>query len=317
MNPGTDAVDVLLVRTLCPTMRPKLAASFRVHDLERAADRNALLAGCAKSIRIVVTTGTTGCDKALIDALPALELIAVASAGYEGVDVAAARARGIALSHAPDATTSAVADLAFGLMIAVARRLADGDRFIRAGRWRDGVLAYGVRVAGKRLGILGLGRVGRAVARRAEAFGMLIHYAAPRPKADVAYRHWTDLVAMAREVDFLVVSCPGGPETRGLIGRTAIEALGPDGILVNVARGSVVDEPTLIEALAAGRLGGAGLDVYADEPRVPEALRALENVVLTPHMASATAPTRAAMTDAALANVRAHLAGRPLPDPIP
>jgi lactate dehydrogenase-like 2-hydroxyacid dehydrogenase len=206
--------------------------------------------------------------------------------------------------------TEDVADLALGLMLATSRRICVADRFVRAGGWLHEHLPLAAKVSGKRLGILGLGQVGHAVARRAEGFGMQIAYYDRHPVAGAAYRFQPDLEQLAQESDFLVVAASGGPATRGLVSRAVLDALGPTGVLINVARGSVVDEPALVAALAEGRLGGAGLDVFAHEPDVPKALWDMDNVVLQPHQASATVETRRAMADLVLANLAAHFAGK-------
>ncbi len=308
--------DVLFISTVDPTMLPKLEAEFAVHKLPASGAKD-FPAGVAERIRVVVTTGGAGADAALIGALPGLELIAVGTAGYEGIDLDAAAERGIAVTHTPDVTANDVADLAFGLLLAVARRITESERFIRTGKWLAGGMDFGSRVSGKRLGIVGLGAIGRTVAERARGFNIDVAYHGPRRKPDVSHAYHADLVDLARAVDFLVVSCPGGPQTDGLIERKVMEALGAEGILVNVSRGSVVDEAALVGALSDGALGGAGLDVFAHEPRVPKELMAMENVVLAPHMGSATPETRAAMTDLAIANIRAHLADEPLLTPVP
>jgi lactate dehydrogenase-like 2-hydroxyacid dehydrogenase len=210
-----------------------------------------------------------------------------------------------------------VADLAMGLVLAVGRQIALADQFVRAGRWPQGPLALGRKVSGARMGIVGMGRIGQAIARRAQAFGMSIAYTTRTVKADLPYRHVADATALARESDFLVVITPGGAATRHLINAQVLQALGPSGFLINVARGSVVDEQALIEALQNGTIAGAGLDVFADEPRVPEALWTMPQVVLTPHMASATTQTRQAMADLAFANIRAGIEGQSLLTPVP
>jgi lactate dehydrogenase-like 2-hydroxyacid dehydrogenase len=210
--------------------------------------------------------------------------------------------------------TDDVADMALGLMLTVLRRLCVGDRFVRDGRWaRKDIMPLATRLTGKRLGILGLGRIGRAIARRAAAFETVIAYTGRRAHDDAPYRFEPSLVALARDSDVLVVSVAGGAGTRGLVSREVLEALGPEGVLINVARGAVIDEPALVEALCQGRLGGAGLDVFANEPHVPEALLGLEQVVLQPHRGSATHETREAMGRLVLDNLAAHFAGRPLP----
>ncbi len=237
--------------------------------------------------------------------------------GYDGIDTAAARARGIAVTHTPDVLTDDVADLAIGLMLATARKIPASDRFVRAGKWQSGKFELGTKVSGRRLGIVGFGRIGRAIAHRAEAFGMSIAYTKRTRDTEAPYPYRASPVELARAVDVLIAILPGGESTRGIISAPVLEALGPDGLFVNVARGSVVDEPALVAALASGKLGAAGLDVFVDEPNVPPALLGMENVVLTPHIGSATLQTRQAMADLAFANLQAHFAGEKLPTPIP
>jgi lactate dehydrogenase-like 2-hydroxyacid dehydrogenase len=216
----------------------------------------------------------------------------------------------------PDVLMDDVADLAIGLLIATLRGICVGDRFVRAGSWPAGGLPLARKVSGKRLGILGLGRIGRAIARRAEAFGMTIGYTDLRAFDDVGYHFFPTPQALAADSDILVVAAAGGAGSRGTVGAPVMDALGPEGTLINIARGSVVDEPALVAALAEGRLGAAGLDVFADEPRVPEALWRMDNVVLQPHRASATVETRLAMGELVVANLAAHFAGQILPTPV-
>jgi len=237
--------------------------------------------------------------------------------GYDGVDVAAARERGIAVTHTPNVLNDEVADLAMALVLAVSRRLVEADRYVRTGAWAKGPMPLARKVSGARMGIVGLGRIGNAIARRAEAFGMSIAYTARAEKADAPYPYFATAEALAREVDFLVVITPGGAATRKLIDAKVLAALGKKGYLVNVARGSVVDEPALVEALRAGTIAGAGLDVFENEPNVPAELLALDNVVLTPHVGSATWQTRQAMADLSFGNLQAHFAGKPLLSPVP
>jgi lactate dehydrogenase-like 2-hydroxyacid dehydrogenase len=238
--------------------------------------------------------------------------------GYDRVDVAAAKERGVPVTHTPDVLNEEVADLAIGLMLSIARRIPHADRYVREDRWaRQGPMPLARKVSGARLGIVGLGRIGKVVAQRAAAFGMRIAYTGRTQQPGVAFEYFASAKELAANVDFLVVITPGGAATRHLIDREVLEALGPRGYLINVARGSVVDEQALIAALRGGVIAGAGLDVFADEPQVPAELRALDNVVLTPHMASATHETRQAMADLALANLQAHFAGRPLLSPVP
>ena len=210
-----------------------------------------------------------------------------------------------------------MADLGLALLLATARGLCVGDRFVRAGSWSGSkALPLGTKVSGKRLGIFGMGRIGREIAARAQGFNLSIAYTDLQRMQDLPYDFFESAEAMAANVDFFIVSAAGGPQSRGAIGRDVLNALGPEGILVNIARGSVVDEPALVSALVEGRLGGAGLDVFADEPNVPAALVALDNVVLQPHRASATFDTRIAMGDLVLANLAAHFAGRELKTPV-
>jgi hydroxypyruvate reductase len=308
--------EVLELIDVHPGTTARLDQDYALHRLW-AGDRDRLIAEVAPRVRAAVTNGIVGMKGDLIAALPALEIIGVFGVGVDAVDLAVARARGVRVTNTPDVLTEGVAELALALLLAVARRIPFNDRFVRARRWpKEGDPALASSLAGRRLGIVGLGRIGRRVAALAEAFGMEIRYGGPRRKDDVAWRYYDDLVALAREVDCLVLTCKGGSETAGLIGREVIEALGPEGWLINVARGSVVDEPALVEALVSGRLGAAGLDVFAYEPRVPEALLGLDNVVLQPHQGSASEETRGAMGRLVLDNLEAHFAGRPLLTPV-
>jgi len=302
--------DVLLIEPMMPEVEAQLDAAYCVHRLFAARDRTALIAAIGSSVRAIVTGGGHGASNDIVDALPRLEIIAINGIGTDAVDLERARARSVRVTTTPDVLTEDVADMALGLMLATSRRLCVGDRFVRAGGWPHGHLPLAAKVSGKRLGILGLGQVGRAVARRAEGFGMDIAYCDRDPVAGAVYRFQPDLEQLAQGSDFLVIAASGGPATRGLVSRPVLDALGPAGILINVARGSVVDEPALIAALSEGRLGGAGLDVFAHEPDVPKALCDMDNVVLQPHRASATVETRRAMADLVLANLAAHFAGR-------
>jgi lactate dehydrogenase-like 2-hydroxyacid dehydrogenase len=269
-------------------------------------------------VRAIAAGGDSKVPAALIERLPALEIISVMGVGYDGVDSAAAKARGIPVTHTPDVLNDDVADLAIGLMLCAARQLPQADRWVRDGSWAaKGNLPLQRKMSGARLGVVGMGRIGQAIATRALAFGMSIAYTTRNPRPKLPYRHVPDVVQLAAESDFLVVITPGGAGTRQLIDARVLEALGPKGILVNVARGSVVDEAALIDALERGTLGGAALDVFENEPQVPERLRALPQVVLTPHVGSATTATRQAMADLAQANLDAHFGGRPLLTPTP
>jgi hydroxypyruvate reductase len=295
----------------------RLDQVYVLHRLWQASDPKGFVAEIAPRVRAAVTNGIVGMKGELIEALPALEIIGVFGVGVDSVDLTTARTRGVRVTNTPEVLTEGVAELAIALLLAVARRIPFNDRFVRAGRWpKEGDPALSSSLAGRRLGIVGLGRIGRRVAELAEGFGMVICYTGPRRKDDVAWRYYDDLVGMARDVDCLMLTCKGGAETAGLIGREVIEAVGPEGWLINISRGSVVDEPALVDALVSGRLGAAGLDVFAREPRVPEALLGLDNVVFQPHQGSASEETRAAMGRLVLDNLEAHFAGRPLLTPV-
>jgi len=308
---------VLTAARLWAPMMESLHGAFVVHDRVHESDP-AAFERIAPQVRAIAANGESRVSRELIAKLPSLELISVFGVGYDGIDVAAARERGVAVTHTPDVLNDEVADLAIGLLLAVARRIPQADRWVRDGRWqREGPMPLARKLSGSSLGIVGLGRIGLAIAKRAEAFGLSIAYTARSRKDGAAYPYFPTAEALAREVDFLVVITPGGAGTRKLIDARVLDALGPEGYLVNVARGSVVDEAALIEALQQGRIAGAGLDVFESEPNVPEALCALDSVVLTPHVGSATWQTRRAMKDLAFGNLEAHFAGRPLLSPVP
>ena len=311
MKPG-----IVLVGNMTPSVVAALEQSYTVHRVASGAEPAPLAPEVRAGIRGIATGGSKGAGTALIGSLPALEIIAVNGVGTDAVDLDACVGRGIRVTTTPEILTDDVADIAIGLMLATARTLALGDRFVRGGGWLSGQLPLATKVTGKRLGVLGLGRIGRAIARRAEGFDMKIAYVGRRRQEDVPYRFEPSLPALARSSDILVLAAAGGPQSQGLVDREVLEALGPEGILVNIARGSIVDEPALVEALTSGRLGGAGLDVFAREPEIPEALLGLDNVVLSPHQASATRETRAAMGRLVLDNLAAHFAGRPLLTPV-
>jgi len=288
---------------------------FQVHVADQDAKPGSL-SSIAPDVRALVANGESTIRAALLDQLPALELIAVFGVGYDGVDVAAAQARGIAVTNTPDVLTDDVADMGMALLLALARRILEADAFVRAQQWPTGPFGWSRSISRQKVGIVGLGRIGSAFARRAAAFGMEITYTGRTAKPQAPYRYQPSLSVLAEEVDFLVVCAHGGDSTRGLINAQILQALGPHGLLINIGRGSVVDEPALIHALQNDIIAGAGLDVFAHEPNVPEALRALPNVVLTPHAASATTQTRQAMSDLVYENLAAHFTGRPLPTPV-
>jgi lactate dehydrogenase-like 2-hydroxyacid dehydrogenase len=299
-------IDILQLVPLRPEVQTELAARYRLHgkaDFDKVAG---IVRGC-------VTNGHSGPPPEMIDRMPKLEIIGSARVGYDGIPVEYARSKGIPVTNTPDVLNDDVADLAIGLMIMTARRLVASDRYVRSGQWsKGGEFPLARRASGKRVGILGMGRIGKEIGKRAEAMNNTVAYHSRRPVADVSYRHYPDLVELAKNSDFLVVIIPSTAQTQKIVGKDVIEALGPTGILVNVARGAVVDEDALVEALVAGKLGGAGLDVFVNEPQVPEVLFGMDNVVLEPHVGSATNETRRAMSQLVLDNLDAHFAGKPL-----
>ena len=315
----TAPPSVLQVGPLKPSLADTLRISYGALELPSTpAERAAFLAEHAGSITAAVTSGRTGVDAALISALPGLGAIVHFGVGYDTTDVGAAAARGIAVSNTPDVLTDCVADTAVGLMIDTLRQFSAADRYLRAGRWPSaGNYPLTRQVSGSRVGIVGLGRIGGAIATRLAAFGCDISYHNRRPLADSPFTYVASAVELAGAVDVLVVAAAGGDGTRHLVDTDVIAALGPDGYLVNVARGSVVDEAALVQALATGRLAGAGLDVFADEPNVPDALLELDNVVLLPHVASGTVQTRAAMEALTLRNLDSFLTSGELVTPVP
>jgi D-3-phosphoglycerate dehydrogenase len=293
-----------------------LTERFDVHLYYAAEDKAGLLARNRDSIRAISTKGEIGADAALMDALPKAEIIAVYGVGYDAVDVAAAKARGIRVTNTPDVLTEEVADMAFGLLLAAARAIPAGDAWVRDGSWAaKGPMPLQHRVWGKRLGIVGLGRIGRAIARRAEAFRMPIAYSA-RARKDLPYDWYPTPAALAPHVDILMVSAAGGPATQGLVERAAIEALNPGAIFCNVSRGSVVDEAALLQALRTRRIAAAGLDVFLNEPAIDPEFATFPHVVLQPHAASATFETRKDMGRLMRENLEAQMDGKPLLTPV-
>ncbi|MCC5858321.1 MAG: 2-hydroxyacid dehydrogenase [Ectothiorhodospiraceae bacterium] len=307
---------ILITGRMPPNVIPQLQEEFSVHVLpETAAEAQALLQEVGPRIRGLTTNAVQGLPMTLLDALPALEVVASSGIGTDALNLEAARARNIRVATTPDVLTADVADAGIALMLATARNLCQADRNVRAGNWLRG-LGLGHRVTGKRLGILGLGRIGQAVARRAAGFDMTIGYHQRNPNPEVPYRYYETPRQLAADSDFLMVIVPGGTATEGMVDGAVLDALGPEGTLINIGRGSTVDEPELVRALEAGRIRGAGLDVFAEEPAVPEPLLAMDNVVLQPHYASATVETRLEMGQLVVDNIRAHFAGRELLTPV-
>ncbi|WP_159912661.1 2-hydroxyacid dehydrogenase [Pantoea sp. 18069] len=298
---------------LIPAINEQLAALYTVHKFYELADQKAWLTEHGASVAAVITGGHTGISQALLEQLPALKVVAVNGVGTDAVDLAYCRGRGLPVTATLGALTEDVADLAIGLLIAACRNLCAGDRFVRDGQWelnpQPSATALARRFSGMRVGIVGMGRVGRAVAVRAAAFGCPISYTDLRPMEDIAHRFVPHLIDLARDCDALVL-CAAADSAEGIVNAAVLEALGPRGFLVNVARGRLVNEADLTAALVAGRIAGAGLDVFVDEPRVPLALRESDAVTLQAHRASATWETRTAMGEMVLAGIAQALAGQ-------
>ncbi|MGW3566469.1 2-hydroxyacid dehydrogenase [Streptomyces sp. NPDC000941] len=308
---------VLQVCPLLPTLESALAEHHHTVRLAELPDPDAYLRDHGGEVVAAVTSARIGVSNELMDALPALRAIVHFGVGYETTDVARARARGIDVSNTPDVLTDCVADLAVGALIDVMRRLSAADRFVRRGDWLQDAFPLASKVSGKRVGILGLGRIGRAIARRLEGFDVELLYCSRTPVEDVSYRRVSSPTELAAECDALVVAVSGGGATQGLVSASVLDALGPQGCLVNVSRGSVIDEPALVNALVSGGIAGAALDVFADEPRVPKDLLDLDTVVLLPHIASATHETREAMGELTFRNLHRFMTEGSLLTPVP
>ena len=303
---------ILQLCPIYPAAQARLDAGYDVIAATLEVIDAAWLAEHAATIEGVVTGGHLGVPAALMTALPQLKVIGINGVGYDKVDLDLARSRGVRVANTPDVLTDDVADLAIGLTLSLLRQLPQGDAHVRAGKWPAGEVALARKLTGKRIGIFGLGRIGRAVAKRFSGFTDVIAYTDVAPQ-DGPYTYDPNPVALAAACDVLVVCAASSASTRKVIGAEVFAALGPNGVVVNVARGAIVDEAALIVALQSGGLGGAALDVFEDEPRVPDSLRAMANVVLTPHIASATHETRQAMGDLMLDNIDAYFAGKPMP----
>ncbi|MBC7438223.1 MAG: 2-hydroxyacid dehydrogenase [Bdellovibrionales bacterium] len=308
---------ILTVAKLPPFLMEPLQQHFEVHDRLHESDP-AAFAKIAPTIRGICGGGESKVPGALMAQLPALEIVSIMGVGYDGVDVPAAIGRKVPVTHTPNVLNDEVADLTLGLMLSIARKIPQADQYVRAGRWgKEGPFPLTRKMSGARLGIVGLGRIGQAIATRAEGFGMSVAYTARSAKKELAYAYYPSAKELAAQVDFLVIITPGGAATKHMINAEVFKALGPRGYLINVARGSVVDEAALVTALQQGVIAGAALDVYEKEPHPMEALWSMDNVVLTPHMASGTRETRQAMADLAVNNLVAHFSGKPLISPVP
>jgi lactate dehydrogenase-like 2-hydroxyacid dehydrogenase len=301
--------DILVTAPLPPFLYDPLKADYRCHDYYQSSHRPGLLAAEGARVRGLVQGGGTVTPTELLEQLPKLEIISVFGVGYDGVPVAYCKQRGLKVTNTPDVLTDDVADVALGLILMTGRGFVHLNRFVHAGGWEKRAPELTTKLSGRKVGILGLGRIGKAIAQRVAAMGMKVAYTGRKPQ-DVSYEYVRDLKALAAAVDFLVVACPGGAATKNIVNAEVLAALGRKGTLINIARGSIVDEPALVAALEAGAIKGAGLDVFVEEPRIPAKLLALENVVLLPHVGSATRETRQAMGDLCKANLDAYFAGK-------
>jgi hydroxypyruvate reductase len=301
--------DILVTAPLPPFLYDPLKADYRCHDYVKADDRAGLLAAEGGHVRGLVQSGGTVTPSTLLEQLPKLEIISVFGVGYDGVPVAYCKQRGLKVTNTPDVLTDDVADVALALILMTGRGFIRLNRFVHAGQWEKRAPELTTKLSGRKVGILGLGRIGKAIAQRVAAMGMKVAYTGRKPQ-DAPYEYVPDLKSLAAAVDFLVVACPGGDPTRNIVNAEVLAALGKKGTLINIARGSIVDEPALVAALKAGAIKGAGLDVFANEPHIPAELMAMDNVVLVPHVGSATRETRQAMGDLCKANLDAYFSGK-------
>lgn len=314
-----EKADVLLVGPKKPTIVEGLKPAFNLHVLADAADKDAFPASVGPRIRgMAVSVSSELVDAALMSKLPRLEIVSTFAVGYDHIDAKWAGAHGIVVTNTPGVLTEEVADTALGLLLCTVRELPKAERFVRSGEWvKRGYRLTPATLRDRTVGLVGMGAIGQAIARRLDAFKVPVVYHTRRPRPELPYRHYPELLAMARDVDVLLVIVPGGAATANMIDANVLDALGPDGILVNMARGSVVDERALIEALRDKRIMAAGLDVYVNEPEVPKELIAMDHVVLFPHLGSATVATRRAMDQLVVDNLLAWGAGKPPLTPVP
>jgi lactate dehydrogenase-like 2-hydroxyacid dehydrogenase len=311
-----DKTEILLAGPLRPVIGKGLE-NFKIHDLAAETRRDPALASVSHLRALAVTT-MTRIDEPVLAFLPKLEIISSFGVGYDHIDVSAAAKNGIVVTHTPEVLTEEVADTALGLLLSTVREFPQAERYLRAGHWKKSNYPLTrATLRNRTVGIVGLGRIGLAIARRLEAFGVTIVYHTRTPRPDLSYRHYPKLIDMARDVDTLIVVVPGGAATKNMINAEALEALGPNGIVINVARGSVLDEQALAAALRNRTIMAAGLDVFVNEPHVPEELLALDNVVLLPHVGSASVYTREKMDQLVVDNLLAWAAGKPPLTPVP
>lgn len=316
MNAASPSPELLVLRPLMAPQMEQLEREFTLLRFDQAKDKQAMLATAGPRVRGVVTTGGFGFKKDMLPTLPALEIVASSGVGTDSIDISACQERGVHVTNTPDVLNDDVADLGIGLIMNALRRLGDGHEYTRRGDWaRVGMMPLTVSLTGKRLGIIGLGRIGHELANRAAALKMQISYSGRR-KQDVPYTYYAQPAELAANVDVLALTCPGGNETRHLVDAGILEALGPNAWVVNLSRGSVIDEAALINALQQRAIAGAALDVYENEPDIDPRFAELDNVILYPHHASGTTETRLAMSQLVVDNLQAHFRGMPLVSPV-
>ncbi|EEF46450.1 glycerate dehydrogenase, putative [Ricinus communis] len=311
-----EKIGVLMTCPIYTYLEKQLESHFNLLKLWQQPSKTEFLKTHENNIKAIVCDTKIGADGELIDALPNLEIVATYSVGLDKIDLKKCAEKGIRVTNTPDVLTDDVADLAIGLMLGVLRKICASDGYVRNGKWRDGDFELTTKFSGKSIGIVGLGRIGTAIAKRAEAFNCSISYYSRTQKPYTNYKYFSNILDLAKTCQILVVACALTEETRHIINREVIDALGPKGILINIGRGAHVDEPELVSALLEGRLAGAGFDVYENEPMVPEQLFSLDNVFLQPHIGSDTVETSNAMADLVIANLEAHLTNKPLLTPV-
>jgi lactate dehydrogenase-like 2-hydroxyacid dehydrogenase len=316
---AAEKADIVLIGASKPVIVDGLTPHTNLHKLFEQKDQEAYLAEIAPKVRgLAVAYTANKVDAAFMSRFPRLEIVSSFGVGYDHVDAKWAGEHGIIVTNTPDVLNEEVADTTLGLLLCTVREFPQADRYVRAGKWAEKAFPLSkATLRDRTVGMVGMGRIGKAIARRLDAFGVPVVYHSRNPQKDVSYKYYPDLVAMARDVDTIILIVPGGASTKNLINKSVLEALGPRGILINMARGSVVDEPALIEALRSGTIMAAGLDVFVNEPHVPKELIEMENVVLFPHLGSASEYTRRAMDQLVVDNLLAWFSGKPPLTPVP
>nr|XP_043624456.1 glyoxylate/hydroxypyruvate/pyruvate reductase 2KGR-like [Erigeron canadensis] len=309
-------MGVLMTYPMSSYLEQQLDTRFNLFRLWTIQNKPDFFKHNSASIRAVVGDTNIGADRQLIDSLPGVEIVSSFSVGLDKIDLGYCKEKGIRVTNTPDVLTDDVADIAIGLILATLRRICESDRYVKAGFWKKGDFKLTTKFTGKKVGIIGLGRIGTAIAKRAESFNCSISYHSRSEKPEFKYKYFPSVVELASNCDILVVACSLTEETRHIVNCDVIDALGPEGVLVNIGRGGHVDEPELVSALVEGRLGGAGLDVFEHEPEVPEELFGLDNVVVLPHVGSDTVETGKAMADLVVGNLEAHFNKKPLLTPV-